>query len=250
MNFNILKATTTVSKWEDRDGELSLNFQIAPEGRAYLDIGDDYILCSRGYWPFRDQKRQPVQAEVTVTTNPEHLSHIGGEDKICGYAQFLPARKRGRAFEDDDAATLVMQLVIEPHVFDEMLRLQISEAGAATIYMSIDGLDFGWEPDGSHQVWDLNDKTDNGKGNRRRITDFSYRVATFQTTEGEIARVEDRRSRTFLAESPDPEDRKLAAADPPPEKADPVRDLLKQCRMLLIAILGVGILVLVRLSRG
>lgn len=246
MIFDVLKATTTMSKWRGSEGSVRLRFEVVPADHEYLEIGDAYILCASRYLRFKGKERRPIEASVSVSTNPEYISDTGGKEPICGYAHFSPAWE-SRSGLDSVAAHFYLEIVVEPHVFDEMLRVAPAGAGAATLESKIEGLKFALDPDGS--FWDLNDDSDCGDAERRRVTSFAYTVATFWTSEGDVRRAGERRFSAELADSPDPEDRKLAADLQPPEEVDPLQHLLRQCRTLLLAILGLVMLALVVLNR-
>lgn len=246
MIFDVLKSSVNFSKWHDSEGSVSLNFEVVPKDREYLDIGDNYILSGSGYLPMLDKDRRPIIATVHVSSDPKQISHIKGEKPICGYASFFPERDRDF---DAEPPNLALSIVVEPHVFAEMLRIRVTNPGAATIHAHIEGLEFGWEPDGSHQIWKLDDASDCESGTRRRITSFWYGVETFWTSESAIRNEANRQTNAWLADSPNPEDRKLAETAPVPERLDPVAKLLNQCRALLWAILGLGIIALVIQNR-
>lgn len=87
--------------------------------------------------------------------------------KFASLAMTLPTRMRWNSSGTEprygsggSAAHLELGIVVEPHVPDEMLRATATEAGAATLHAKIEGLKFGWEPDGSHVFWDLKDVSD------------------------------------------------------------------------------------------
>jgi hypothetical protein len=103
---------------------------------------------------------------------------------------------------------------------------------------------FGWEPDGSHQIWDLRDTSDSELGQRRRITGFWINIETFWTHEKAISDARDARQHTLRAHSPDERDRKLIADLAPEKKPDPALRLLRHCRTLLILLVGLALLAL------
>ena len=246
MIFDVLKSTIQFSKEGDSTGSVSVNFEVVPKDQEYLDIGDEYILCGSGYLPMRDKTRQPVVATVNVSSDPEKIAHIKGDRPICGYAHFFPERRHDL---DAESPKLMCSVVIEPNAFAEMLRARVTAPGSATLCLAIEGLEFGWEPDGSHQIWNLDDSSDCEHAARRRITSFWFNVETFWTSEGAIREEEDRKTNTWLADSPNPEDRKLAASAQEAVNPDPVAKLLAECRGLLWAILGLGVVALVLLNR-
>lgn len=245
MIFNVLKASTIVSRWEDRDGSTRLRLEVVPKDRDVLEIGDDYIVCRNGSLAAKTGGRESVPVQVEVHSPPEDLSYVGGKRPICGHVDFYPPRE-GRLGDFDQSASLVMHLFADAQTIHEMLRLAIPGPGSATLQVSIEGLG-GRGFDISHNTWDLEDDTDCGRGRRRRITSFAYEVEQFQATEGDIWGAEQERMNKQLAESADPNDRKLAALGP--IKPDPLRDLLKQCRNLLLIILALGLGIFWTISR-
>ncbi len=241
MNFDVLKASTNFSKWRDSEGVVSLGFVVVPSDDEYLEVGEEYILCASRYLRLRKKERESIIATVYITSVPNQFEHVKGEKPICGYAHFFPSSDRDLEF---DPARLMFSLYAEPHVFDEMLRANIADSDGATFCLDIEGLEFGWEPDGSHHIWDLKDTSDCELGERRRVTSFSYNAVSFLTTEHAILEVRDKRHRAELEHSPDPDDRKIAAGLQESDEPDPVLKLLSQCRIVLVAILCLGVVAL------
>lgn len=142
-----------------------------------------------------------------------------------------------------------MSLVLDPPRFAELLNLKITKPGSASLQASIDDLDFGWEPDGSHQVWKLEPTTERYAKERKLIDSFWINIETFWASEGSLGQAKDERINTLLAESPDEGDRKTASL----LKTSPAQDtsvkLLEQVRILLfVLVLLVGVLAF-RISR-
>ena len=246
MIFDVLESSVSFSKWGEGKASLTLNFEVVPKGSEYIDIGDQYILCASGYQLMYDKDRQAVSAAVTVCTDPGLLDHVKGKKPFCGFAVCSPESQGDFHYAP---AYLGMIVVVEPHELNEMLKIRITEPGTATLHLMIEGLKFGGAPDGTHQIWKLDDDSDCGLATERRITSFSCNVETFSTSERSIIEEKDRRFHKRLAESPNPEERKIAASLQPQQKADPVAQLLRQCRALLTAIFGLGVLVFLKLNR-
>ena len=243
MNLDIIKSTILLSKWRDAKGSVSLSFEVRPQGREYIEIGDEYLFSGSSWRWLHGKERILVNASVSVTDNPEYITHLEGlfpekERPICGCASFYPERQGSL---DYTPAGLQFDMVAEPHLFAEMLRSTKHSPGGATLNLSLEGLDYGWEPDASHLIWKLAE----GTRDRRPVTSFSYRVERFWTTEGAIRRVNDRKVNDEMADSPDPEVRKLAEVLTEQGPAATIA-LLKECRALLIAILIVGVIAIVR----
>jgi hypothetical protein len=70
----------------------------------------------------RDDKRVPVEASVSISSDPTQIAHVTGEKPVVGYAQFSPARERDF---DSEPAKLWIQIVVERERFDEILQLRI-----------------------------------------------------------------------------------------------------------------------------
>lgn len=238
MKFDILKSSVNVSRWGKSNGSLSLIFEVVPNDLDYLEIGEEYILCSRRSLIIRGKERRPVVATVTVSSDPASIEHIECDRPICGFASFY---REHTSHSDFSPASLSCWVVIEPAAFAEMLRVRAAAPGAATLDVSIAGLEYTVRPDG--MIWKLSD-TDDKLGQRREISRFGYSVETFWTSEGAIHEQENRKTDAWLLDSPDPEQRKLVD-----KVQDPVAELLKHCRLLLWLILCLGFVALIRLFR-
>ena len=238
MKFDILKSSVYVSKCGKSSGSLSLIFEVVPNERDYIEIGEEYILCSRRSLIIRGKDRKPVVATVTVSTDPASIEHIESDRPICGFASFHPERT---GHFDFSRASLSCWVVIEPAAFAEMLRVSAAAPGAATLNVGIEGLEYTRVPDGL--IWKLSDTHDK-LDRRREISSFGYTAETFWTSERAIHEQESRKTDAWLLDSPDPEERKLVDKVP-----DPVAELLKHCRLLLWLILCLGVVALFRLFR-
>lgn len=238
MIFDVVKATQGISKWGDQKGTRSLRFEVIPQDRYQLDIGEEYVLIGDGYHAFKATDRRPVVTTVSVATDPSVANRIKSEEPVCGSAHFFKERPD---ILDPEPAHLAISIAVEPEIFDAMERVQIREPGAATIQVSIEDLEFGPAPDGSHQVWKLVEKEDS----RKPVSDFWFNVDKFWTSRQGIWEAEERQTNAWFAESVDPEDRKLAIQ---PKEPDQVADLLRQCRTLLVSLFVLGAIALYRLS--
>lgn len=244
MIFDVVKTTHAFSKWADKATTRSLKFEVVPHDRYQLDIGDSYTVISRRYHSIKATDRQNILTSIFVTADDSYHENVGGAGPICGWAQFE------KEYEDSlepQPARLTIQVAVAPDVFDVMAALRIDMPGSATLQTRIEGLDYSWEPDGKHQTWNLSDETDTGNGKRRRVSSFRLNVDTFWTTEGAIQRAVDEQDNAWLADSPDPEHRKLAV-QLQPEKSDAVISLLRQCRMLLVGLLVLAGLTFIMLA--
>ena len=234
MKFDILKSTVQVYKSGTIPGSLSLSFDVVPSDLDYIEIGEEYILCSRRSLVIRGKERRTVSATVTVSSDPASIEHIERDKRVCGFASFYPEHT---SHSDFTPASLSCWIVVEPAIFAEMLRVCPAAPGAATLDVEIEGLEYPVRPDG--MLWKLGDK-DNTLERRREISRFAYNVETFWTSEGAIQEEESRKTDSWMLDSPDPEHRKLVDI-----VQDPVAELLKHCRLLLWLILCLGVVALI-----
>jgi len=242
MNFDIINAGVHFSKRGDEPGSISLNYGVVPQGSYRLEIEEGYIVCSDNSIGLYGKGRESICVKINVSKQLDVLQRFSGEQPYCGVATFMPAR--GDIFSSHPAS-LILTLYVDPEVFAELLQARISRPGAATGWAIIEGLSYGGAPDGSHQIWSLDEPAN---GRHRIISDFKFDFETSRCSEREIRDESDRSYRESLANSADPNDRKLATDMVTNELADPVVKLLRQCRALLAAILIVGALVLLRAS--
>lgn len=245
MIFDIIASTVGVSKWGEAKGSRSLSFEVAPKDREYLEIGDKYVVCSAGYHRLLHRDRERLAVKVHVTSDRSYIDRKEQKlDKdVCGWAAFYPEKQRTL---DYDPPALELTVAVEPAQFEELFTLRISSPDAATMHVGIEDLEFGWEPDGSHQIWKVEGKPKDGFGHRKPVKSFWINVSTFSTTESAIAAEAERKHHAVLAESPDPDERKLAGDLAPASTEATATRLLRQCRMILLGILTVAVIVLLR----
>lgn len=235
MIFNVVGSTIGLYKGGSADGTRSLTFEVAPQGREFLEIGDKYVVSSAGYHELLHNDRERIAATVSVTVDKGHIEHAG-EEAMCGSASFYPERK---GHLDYTPPALEMIVVVDPKLFEELFRLRIEAPDAATMNVGIAELEYGWEPDGSHQIWKLDEGEGRQHSQRKPVKSFWISVNTFSATERAIAAEAERKEHEELAASPDPEHRKLAADLAPAPHAS--TKLLEQCRAVLLAILAIGV---------
>lgn len=243
MIFDIIRSTVGVSKWRGGKGSRSLTFEVVPKDREYLEVGDKYVLSSASY-QFLHQDRELITAKVQVTDDPSYIERTDqeAEKDVCGWAAFYPEQKSDLHYSPP---ALEMVVVVEPALFEELFKLRIAAPDTATMHVDIDGLDYGWEPDGSHKIWKVEEKKANRLKEKKPVTSFWVSVCTFSTTEGAIAAEEERKTNEELAESPDPKVRKLAVPTSA-LKQDRTAELLVQVRTILLALLMVAAIAVFR----
>lgn len=228
MIFNVVKATEHFSKSCDKAGRHALKFEVVPDGPEQLDIGEKYVLLGTGYHAFKATDRALVLATVTVSADPEISGKVKGNNGACGSIHFF--KEMDHDFTPAPAE-LAMYVAVDPEIFEAIAQAKIEGPGAATITLRVEGLGYGWAPDGSHKTWEM-EKTMSGERAELPITDFHFSVERFWTTEQAIRNEADRKLHLEMAESPNEKDREHAAtmmaASP-----DPTTALLLQCRKLL-----------------
>jgi hypothetical protein len=121
MKFDILKSSVHVYKSGTSTGSLSLILEVVPNDLEYIEIGEEYILCSRRSLIIRDKERRLVVATVTVSSAPASIEHIECDTPICGFASFYPELT---GHFDFSRASLNCWVVVEPAAFAEMLRVR------------------------------------------------------------------------------------------------------------------------------
>jgi hypothetical protein len=236
MIFNVISSTVGITKYGNADGYRAVSFEVVPEGRAYLEIGDEYVLSSAGYHDLLHHKRKLVRAKVHVTDDENRINRVDQTSgpELCGWASFYTEQ------DDDfgsDPPQLEFAVAIPPELFDDLFKMRIEAPGSATMHLDIDELEYGWEPDGSHQIWKIEEQAKKRIAQRKPVTSFWINVRTFSTTQRALAQEKDRSLSDTLADSSDPEDRKLAADLAPVLVDDAATKLLRECRMILLALL-------------
>lgn len=236
MIFDIIESTVGVSKWEGSAASRSLSFEVVPKDSERLEIGDKYVLSSAGYHGLLHRDRERLTAKVHVTSDRSYIERQGEEpDKdVCGWASFY-SESQGQF--DYTPPSLEIAVVVEPALFDELFKLRIGAPDAATMHVGIEDLEFGPDPDGAHRIWKLEGKRADRLADRKPVKSFWINVRTFSTTESERTAEEERKHQATLAASSDPKERKLAADLASAPTVDTATKLLRQCRMILLALL-------------
>jgi len=243
MIFDVLRSQVGFSKWQDQKTRHSLTFDVVPQDRYYLEIGENFVVQRSSYHRVFGSDREQVECSVSISDDPESIAHIKSKKPVVGYAYFSPPLNDVLS---PRGAKLFIAIVVEPEIFGQMLRTPINAANTASVHVDIEGLEFGGEPDGTHSIWNLDAECNDFEERQLPVSSFWLNAETFWTHEAEIGLAEDRRQQTLLAHSHKADERELAAdlmatAPQPPAKPDPVVKLLDQCRVLLGALLVLGL---------
>lgn len=150
MNFKVKNSLISFSKRGEFLGEV-ITFQIKPEGRDRISISDEYVFGDQ--YPNND--REEVSGRLTIERLDD--SHVDDYD--------LGEGKIGRVFfyeasVDEFASYSIPPLIyfrvfLKGKQFDEIKQAMLHGLPVANLGCGLDGLEYGWEPDGSHQEWKL-----------------------------------------------------------------------------------------------
>lgn len=231
MKFDVLNSVVHFSKVNEHAGSNTISFDVVPTDGACIEIGSEHVLSSqRSFWR-NGKDRKPVIAQLSISTNSEGAWEERDGTKHVGRATFYPERVD---LLDGTPPKVYFVVILDQSQFTQLLDITPVEAGSVTAWVSIDGLEFGWEPDGSRGIWTL----DGSDASRvRKISNFSLSAETFWTGESAIQEVADRKLRVTLANSSDKGERELGKQITPEPVPDPMMILLRQCRLLLILLL-------------
>lgn len=236
MRLVALKSTTHFNKWRADPTSKSLRFSVVSTDSDYLEIGTDYVFSSQRNLRTAVRERRAVQGEVSLTAAPDVLSNIRPlffehprENDLIGMVSFYPEGEPGFGYMP---ALINFMVIVEPWVLKEMSRQEGFGPGALTFDLRVDGLESGWEPDGSHTVWKLLDD----KRSHLPITSFSCAIETHRTTESEIFSTNERYEIAELSGSFDPGARALAKQFQDDQEIAPTERYLKELRLLMLAI--------------
>ena len=150
MNFKVKNSLISFSKYGELLGE-SIAFQVKPRGRGRISIADKYVFGDQ--YPSND--REEVSGRLTI----ERL-----DDSYTG-SYGLDENKFGRVFfyeasVDEFGAYSIPPLIyfrvfLKDKQFNEIKQAMLHGLSVANLGCGLEGLEFGWEPDGSHQEWKL-----------------------------------------------------------------------------------------------
>lgn len=246
MELEILSSKVHFSRSGDAETQLSLDLRAFPSNSTRIDLGRDHIFCASRYWAIHGKGRSMVEALVTITANPRigenYRAAMHGHpalNQLTGVASF---NKNNRHYPEPH---LSFTLFVEPEVLQEAIQLKGVGTGSSKLVLGIEDLEFGSDPDGSHIIWPSDDGKD-ASDQCLPITFFQFTIEKDWASEGQLLEEQNRRDQLTLADSPDVADRNFAdilQAESRLKEATTDRQLaiLRQCRLLLIALLIVGI---------
>jgi hypothetical protein len=150
MQFKVTNSLISFSSHGDALTE-SIAFQVKPEGRDRISIADKYVFGDQ--YPSKD--REEVSGRLTIEKlNDSHSSYYKLDENKLGRVFFYEASV------DEFASYSIPPLVyfnifLKDKQFDEIKQAMLHGLPIANLSCGIDGLDYGWEPDGSHKEWKL-----------------------------------------------------------------------------------------------
>ena len=140
----------------ERSGN-TVTLSVFPKGRDYLELITGEILCNPENVQFRDKKNKIDAAMLSINRA------FGEEAYRYSALRYIPEVR------DFAAASLYFHVFIPPAEFDDLMMNVRSGLIPASVDVELErdlmdqkpALDPGWEPDGSHLVW--NNDTEQAK---------------------------------------------------------------------------------------
>lgn len=169
MFFNILEVNQyyTYSSIED---SLGITFKLSLSGNDYIEIGQEYVVASSNkQWLMKDKKF--ANASVTFydilsieRTAPEIVRKLLQSDKeVIGTGGF---HEETESDFETYPANLYFSIWLSSKSYRHLTEQLLYKNIPSDVAIFVEGLKYGWEPDGSHQIWDI---AINGKDNLLRI---------------------------------------------------------------------------------
>lgn len=128
-----------------------ISFEVMPEGREKLTIGDKCVFGSSAL-----DRGNYEKASGRFTIEKKSSSKFKPDAEAMGYVRFF--EENSDEFSQYSSLALVSFHVFVDDVFFEKVKQGIlHKLPLAYLTCSLVGLDYSWEPDGSHKLWNLKD---------------------------------------------------------------------------------------------
>jgi hypothetical protein len=128
-----------------------ISFEVIPEGRGKITIGDK---CVFGSSVFDSGNHEKASGRFTIEKKSSYRYKPDGDE--MGYVKFF--EENADEFSQYSSSALVSFHAFVDDVFFEKVKQGIlHKLPVAYLTCSLEGMDYGWEPDGSHKLWKLKD---------------------------------------------------------------------------------------------
>lgn len=130
----------------------AISFQVSSESVQKISIGETHSFGCRTLE--LGGKIEVTGRFVIEKMTPSNIKHNQLNDEKIGVVRFYDA-------SDDEfghyssPAKIYFRVFVEEKDFENIRDAVIAGVSVAYITCSLDGMDFDWEPDGSHQLWKL-----------------------------------------------------------------------------------------------
>lgn len=161
-----VKKAILVSGMDGEDTWSDLRLVCSPtHGSGTLEIGDRHIFATRQNRPILG-KRKSCNLQVSVkrrsSLTQESIDKIGLSASKIGNLYFVPPGEKD-LFGPSQPASLEATVFVSDELFERLVST--FQAGKGTNWLELciekpDVLEYGWEPDGSHITWKLENTTD------------------------------------------------------------------------------------------
>ena len=140
----------------------------------YMEIGDKHLLCNEHMRGVVGSGKKNVHASLSIyAQNVSEQTTVDNPEKTylpIGEASFFPAD------ENFKYGTLAYKVYIPAISFETLKQTVICGKRITCIYLEIENMDLGWEPDGSHKIWPINKDLSTSSYMTANILKISYEI--------------------------------------------------------------------------
>lgn len=200
MQFNVKNSFVSFSSHSDSFSE-AITFQVMPEGRNKISIADNYVFGNQ----YPSEVREQVSGRFVIERlNNSHADSYSSNKNRIGKVLFYEASI------DEFASYSIPSLIyfrvfLKEKQFDEIKQAMLHGLPVANLGCGLDGLEFGWEPDGFHLEWKLKEGEEITKSRfplqDALITDFNIGFGKYSDDEYWEGRDEDEEKPVIKKES-------------------------------------------------
>jgi hypothetical protein len=158
MFFNILEANQNYTHSEDYD-DFCITFTLSLTEGDYIEIGKEYAVASMNkQWLLKDKKFVNTSisfydiSSVKKTAPVAYQNLLQSDKKVIGIGMFVEETETDfQTYPGLLGFQVWLSSKAYNHLFSQLLNKNIPSA----INIDLKGLKYGWEPDGSHTIWDI-----------------------------------------------------------------------------------------------
>jgi hypothetical protein len=151
MSFHVKNVSISFSSLGNLHSDI-ISFEVAAAGFEKITIADKYVFGNR-----RDTDKLSVSGAFTIQRlQQEWIDHYKLNENRIGAVSFFES-SIDEFSSSPDPSLIVFNVFVQDALYENIKNAIYNKMQVIKFSCHFEGLRFGYEPDGSHQIWDLDE---------------------------------------------------------------------------------------------